>query len=182
MSFILCTIDSQRWKGSRRSETLIPILSQKTFNTLLEITWVKLFLGTKYTMELSWPKSLLGFLCKMLWENWDELFGQPNKKMKNMMMAVRLIISLPAGSKHTPPVEKAHCPPPTPGSSFHCLHFYILIHKGKVKSFSVPTAIVIPPLGHKEAGTRMRQVRCPSTKFQGLYTTLRTSTSLNCVP
>ena len=109
-------------------------------------------------MELSWPKSLLGFLCKMLWENWDELFGQPNKMMKNMMMAIRLIISLPAGSKHTPPVGKAHCPPPTPGSSFHCLHFYIFSHKGKVKSFSVPTAIVvIPPLGHREAGTRMRQ-------------------------
>ena len=27
---------------------------------------------------LGWPKSFFQFFCKMLWTNWNELFGQPN--------------------------------------------------------------------------------------------------------
>ena len=30
------------------------------------------------TKLLDWPKSSLGFYCKMLWKNLNELFGKPN--------------------------------------------------------------------------------------------------------
>lgn len=72
---------------------------------------------------------------------------------------------------------------PTQGRSFPCLQVYIqkATHKGEVKSSYVPTWQMwsSTPGTTQQTGTRVRQVRGPSTKFQGLYTTLRTSAPLS---
>ena len=103
---------------------------------------------------LGWPKSLFGFFCKIIWQNSNELFGQPNNwklfsshfmKIKKKQRKVVLIIDCCSVAKLCPTLcNSTDCS--TQG--FPVLHYllqFVQTHVHRVGDTISPSHPLSPP-------------------------------------